>query len=483
MAAMPQAEALPPSKRQITNSQAGFILAKHKGKKIMENYAFISMLRKYISSSVLLIMATVAALIVANSPWGDMYRRLWELPVSVSIGGFNIFSHGGVPMSFGTFINDFLMAIFFLSVGLEIKREVLCGELSSVKKALAPVIGACGGMLIPVIVFILVCPPNPDMQRGMAIPMATDIAFSLGVLSIFSKRCPLGLKVFLAALAVADDLGGIIVIAVRYTEDINFLFLSLALITVAVLCVGNWRGIRTKAFYFNTGILLWYFMLNSGVHATIAGVVLAFCVPANLPKGTKFYIERIRTKLHYFPSTEVTKEDRNKPVMLTDSQISMLKSVESASDHLISPLQDIEDMLKMPVNYHIIPLFAFANAGVNLEGMSLMTLFSGVGLAVFLGLVIGKFCGVFSFTWLGIKLGVIEMPENATWSSFASICMLCGIGFTVSMFMAALSYPPIHGDLLNDAKLGILCGTIASALIGSLLLNHTLPKESEEERI
>ena len=483
MAAMPQAEALLPSKRQITNSQAGFILTKHKGKKIMENYAFVSMLRKYISSSVLLIMATVAALIVANSPWGDMYRRLWELPVSVSIGGFNIFSHGGVPMSFGTFINDFLMAIFFLSVGLEIKREVLCGELSSVKKALAPVIGACGGMLIPVIVFFLVCPPNPDMQRGMAIPMATDIAFSLGVLSIFSKRCPLGLKVFLAALAVADDLGGIIVIAVRYTEDINFLFLSLALITVAVLCIGNWRGIRTKAFYFNTGILLWYFMLNSGVHATIAGVVLAFCVPAYLPKGTKFYIERIRTKLHYFPSTEVTKEDRNKPVMLTDSQISMLKSVESASDHLISPLQDIEDMLKMPVNYHIIPLFAFANAGVNLEGMSLMTLFSGVGLAVFLGLVIGKFCGVFSFTWLGIKLGVIEMPENATWSSFASICMLCGIGFTVSMFMAALSYPPIHGDLLNDAKLGILCGTIASALIGSLLLNHTLPKESEEERI
>ena len=193
MAAMPQAEALLPSKRQITNSQEGFILAKHKGKKIMENYAFISMLRKYISSSVLLIMATVAALIVANSPWGDMYRRLWELPVSVSIGGFNIFSHGGVPMSFGTFINDFLMAIFFLSVGLEIKREVLCGELSSVKKALAPVIGACGGMLIPVIVFFLVCPPNPDMQRGMAIPMATDIAFSLGVLSIFSKRCPLGL--------------------------------------------------------------------------------------------------------------------------------------------------------------------------------------------------------------------------------------------------------------------------------------------------
>ncbi len=448
------------------------------------NYPFISMLRKYVSSSVLLVIATIAALVIANSPMGDLYRKFWELPVSLSLGDFNLFSHNGHPMSLGAFINDFLMAIFFLTVGLEIKRELLVGELSSVKKALAPVIGACGGMLLPVIVFFFVCPNDPVMERGMAIPMATDIAFSLGCLSIFSKRCPIGLKIFLAALAVADDLGGILVIAIRYTEHLNLWYLLAAALVVAVLCIGNWRGIRTKAFYFNTGLILWYFMLGSGIHATVAGVILAFCVPTNLPKGTKFYLERIRHVVEHFPETEVSPEDRNKPVMLSDDEISLLKRLESASDHLVSPLQDMEDVLKMPVNYHIIPLFAFANAGVNLAGMSLMSLFSGVGLAVFLGLLIGKFCGVLSFSWLGIKLGLMQMPENANWKSFASVCMLCGIGFTVSMFMAALSYSSAdHADLLNDAKLGILCGTITSAVIGCLMLNHFLPKETIEEEM
>lgn len=448
--------------------------------KTSKNYAFISMLKKYVSSSMLLVIATVAALIVANSPWGDTYRHIWEMPVSLSVGGFNLFSHGGHAMTLGDFISDFLMAIFFLSVGLEIKREVLCGELSSVKKALAPIIGACGGMLVPVIVFYLVCPKDPIMERGMAIPMATDIAFSLGVLSIFSKRCPTSLKIFLAALAVADDLGGIIVIAIRYTDHLNWQFLDGAALCVIILALCNWRQVRSKSLYMTVGLALWYCMLNSGIHATIAGVVLAFCIPANLPLGTKFYVARIRRNLAQFPATETTIADRNKPVVLSDDEIHMLKSVESASDHLISPLQDLEDSLKNPINYFVIPLFAFANAGVNLAGMSIASLFSGVGLAVFLGLLVGKFVGVFSATWLFIKLRVIQKPEGATWASFASVCMICGIGFTVSMFMAGLSYPAVHADLLNDAKLGILMGTIASAVVGSLLLNATLPKEQPD---
>ena len=448
--------------------------------KTSKNYAFISMLKKYVSSSMLLVIATVAALIVANSPWGDTYRHIWEMPVSLSVGGFNLFSHGGHAMTLGDFISDFLMAIFFLSVGLEIKREVLCGELSSVKKALAPIIGACGGMLVPVIVFYLVCPKDPIMERGMAIPMATDIAFSLGVLSIFSKRCPTSLKIFLAALAVADDLGGIIVIAIRYTDHLNWQFLDGAALCVVILALCNWRQVRSKSLYMTVGLALWYCMLNSGIHATIAGVVLAFCIPANLPLGTKFYVARIRRNLAQFPATETTIADRNKPVVLSDDEIHMLKSVESASDHLISPLQDLEDSLKNPINYFVIPLFAFANAGVNLAGMSIASLFSGVGLAVFLGLLVGKFVGVFSATWLFIKLHVIQKPEGATWASFASVCMICGIGFTVSMFMAGLSYPAEHADLLNDAKLGILMGTIASAVVGSLMLNATLPKEQPD---
>ena len=444
------------------------------------SYSFISLLRRYVSASVLLIIATVLALIVANGPWGDDYARVWQLPVSLSIGNFNLFSHGGHPMSLGTFINDFLMAIFFLSVGLEIKREMLCGELSSVKKALAPVIGACGGMLVPVIVFHLLCPADPAMQRGMAIPMATDIAFSLGVLSVFSKRVPVGLKVFLATLAVADDLGGILVIAIRYTEDMSWAYLAAAAVCIGVLLVGNWRQVRTKAFYFTLGIILWFCMLNSGIHATIAGVALAFCVPANLPRGTKYYIERIRRAINRFPETEVSRADRNKPVILDEEGISTLKRIESASDHLISPLQDIEDILKVPVNYYILPLFAFANAGVCFEGMSLSNLFSGVGLAVFMGLLIGKFLGVLSFTWAFIKLRVIQMPKGGTWPAFASVCMLCGIGFTVSMFMANLSYnSPDHLLLLNDAKLGILCGSVASAFVGCIMLHFTLPKAEE----
>lgn len=264
----------------------------------MENFSFISSVRKYVNGSILLITATLAALVVANldatSRW---YQDFFSQTISLSVGDFNVFSVGGEPMTVGMFINDFLMAVFFLSVGLEIKREVLCGELSSMRKAMLPVIGACGGMLVPVIVFSLVCSvsgDNPLASRGMAIPMATDIAFSLGVLSVFSKRVPIGLKIFLAALAVADDLGGIIVIAIKYTDHLNIEYIEGALLCVALLAIGNWRQVRVKSFYLPIGCVLWYCMQGSGIHSTIAGVVLAFCMPANLGGGTKFYIERIR---------------------------------------------------------------------------------------------------------------------------------------------------------------------------------------------
>ncbi len=449
-------------------------------KESTENYAFLRTIKKYINGSVLLIFATVAAIIVANSAWFNDYQALWQMPVKLSIGELNFFNYEGNDMTLGQVVNDFLMAIFFLSVSLEIKREILCGELSSLRKAIAPVIGACGGMLVPVLVFFLVCPSDPVMERGMAIPMATDIAFSLGVLSLFYRRCPLSLKIFLAALAVTDDLGGIIVIAVKYTEHLHWTYLGCVLGIVALLILGNWQQVRSKFFYLGCGIALWYCMLNSGIHATMAGVILAFCVPANVPRGTKYYLARIHNEIRFFPSTEVRREDRNKPMMLKDSEISMLKRMESASDHLISPLQNLEDALKSSINYFIIPLFAFANAGVNFSGMSLDNLFSGVGLAVFLGLFVGKFLGVLGFSWIFVKLKVMELPEHSTWASFASICVLCGIGFTVSMFMTALSYPAEHVDLLNDAKLGIICGSVASGLVGCLMLHLTLPKENVE---
>ena len=381
-------------------------------------------------------------------------------------------------MSLMEVINDFLMAIFFLSVGLEIKREIRVGELSSREKALLPIIGACGGMLVPVLLFWLTCPGDADMQRGLAIPMATDIAFSLGVLSVFSKRVPIGLKVFLAALAVADDLGGIIVIALFYSSHIDVMYLIFSAICVAAMVLANVGKIRKKAFYVTVGLVLWYMMLNSGIHSTIAGVLVAFCVPATLKKGTGYYLERIRTHIIKFPVIDV--DEQHNAVVLTNEQIHTLKSIESAADKMISPLQDLEDSLHFSINYIVIPLFAFANAGIDLSGMSLGSLFSGVSMAVIIGLVLGKFLGVFSFSWLAVRMKVVSLPAGTDWKAFASVCVICGIGFTVSMFIADLSYSGLGeagAALLNEAKLGVLCASVLAAVIGSVLLNRYLPKE------
>ena len=443
------------------------------------NFSFLSKHKLHVSSSMVLIVCTVLALLCANLPVvKDWYFSLWLHDVSVSIGNFNLFSHGGHPMSTIEVINDFLMAIFFLSVGLEIKREIRVGELSTREKALLPIIGACGGMIVPVLLFWLTCPADAAMQRGLAIPMATDIAFSLGVLSVFSKRVPIGLKVFLAALAVADDLGGIIVIALFYSSDINFLFLGLTAACVAVMVLANIFKVRRKAFYVTFGLVLWYLMLNSGIHATIAGVIVAFCIPATLVKGTGHYLERIRSHMSKFPVIDV--DEQHNAVVLTNEQIHTLKSIESAADKMISPLQDLEDNLHFPINYIVIPLFAFANAGIDLSEMSLSSLVSGVSLSVMIGLVLGKFLGVFSFSWLAVRMKLVSLPAGTAWKAFASVCVVCGIGFTVSMFIADLSYSGLGADglaLLNEAKLGVLCGSVIAAVLGCLLLNRNLPQE------
>lgn len=445
------------------------------------NYSFMSKFKKHANASVVLIFFTVLALIIANVPNAkDWYFSFWNNTVSLSIGEFNFFSHGGHAITLGQMINDFLMAIFFLSVGLEIKREIKVGELSSMDKALLPIIAACGGMLVPVLIFYLACPPDALMQRGMAIPMATDIAFSLGILAAFKSRVPIGLKMFLAALAVADDLGGIIVIALFYSSEINLLYVGLAALCVGGLILGNISKVRTKAFYVSVGLVLWYFMLNSGIHATIAGVIVAFCVPATLKQGTGYYLERIRSNVNKFPVIEV--DDLHNTIVLTNSQIHTLKSIESAADKMISPLQDLEDNLHTLINYVVIPLFAFANAGIDLSQMTPSSLFSGVSLAVMLGLVMGKFVGVFSFSWLAIRFKIVKLPTGTTWQSFASVCVICGIGFTVSMFIADLSYASLGADgamMLGQAKLGVLLGSVISALLGSFLLNKTLPKAVE----
>ena len=452
----------------------------------------MSTIRKYAESGKLLIVATIAALIAANLPsTRHLYSSFWQEPLQFVVAGFDLLAHNGKSLTIGGFINDFFMAIFFLSVGLELKREIFCGgELSSLRKALLPVLAAIGGMIVPTIVFGIACYLTGDaaymevMERGMPIPMATDIAFSLGVLAMFSKRVPTGLKVFLATLAVADDLGGILVIAVNYTEHISLPHLSGVLACILACLYLSYRQVHSKFGYIAIGLFMWWFMFQSGIHSTIAGVVLAFCIPARLSHGTKYYIEKIRVQIDKFPQYEVTAHDKRTPHMLTQTDIQDLRAIESASDHLISTLQDTEDVLRNPISIFIIPIFAFANAGVCFEGMSIDNLIQGVGLGVFLGLVLGKFSGVMLACWLSIKARIVQLPDGANWPSLAGVAMLCGIGFTVSMFMAELSYPlDLEGQspdamrlLLNDAKLGILCGTITSAILGSLILHKTLPK-------
>ncbi len=441
------------------------------------NYSFINTIKKYVSTSGVLIALTILALVVANSPIKEYYFGFWEQPVIFSLGGFNLFSHNGHTMTLMQVINDFLMAIFFLSVGLEIKREILVGELSTRQKAMLPIIGACGGMLVPVILFWITCPDNADMLRGVAIPMATDIAFSLGVLSIFKTRVPLGLKVFLAALAVADDLGGIIVIALFYTSSLNYSFIIIALLCIAFLIAGNNLRIIKKSYYLAIGIVLWYAMLNSGIHATIAGVIVAFCVPASQRKGSAYYIENIRNNINKFPVTDIN--HKHHTIILSNNDIHTLKCIESAADKLISPLQDLEDNLYKIISYIVIPLFAFSNMGIDFSSMNITDVVGGVGLPVMTGLVFGKFIGVFTFCWVAIKCDIVQLPEGSNWKAFASVCMLCGIGLTVSIFIADLSYASIDGGirLLNQAKLGILCGSVISAIIGCIMLNRYLPKE------
>ena len=445
------------------------------------NYSFLSMIKKYVNSSVILIGFTILALILANCSFtSEWYARLWTSPVSFSVGEFNLFSHAGHTMTLMEVINDFLMAIFFLSVGLEIKRELRVGELHDPKKALLPIIGACGGMLVPVLLFWLLCPAGADAQRGIAIPMATDIAFSLGVLAIFKTRVPNGLKVFLATLAVADDLGGIIVIAVCYSSSMHWTFFIAAILCLMVMIAANIMKVRVKSFYVIAGMVMWYLLLNSGVHATIAGVATAFCIPATLKKPTVHYLRRIVENVDKFRHIHASSKDDDKDtlVAMTNEEIHVWKSIESAADKMISPLQDLEDNLHNIINYFVVPLFAFANAGVVLGGMAFSDVFSGVSLAIMVGLVAGKFLGVFSFSWIAVRLKLVQLPDSSNWKSFASVCMLCGIGFTVSMFIASLSY--LEGDpMLNQAKLGIILGSVISAVVGCVLLHKTLPKEQK----
>jgi NhaA family Na+:H+ antiporter len=416
------------------------------------------------AGGVLLMLCTVVALVWANSPWSEAYFHLWETPISLRGPFF------AIDESLHHLINDGLMAVFFFLVGLEIKRELLVGELSSLRQASLPIAAAVGGMLVPAL-FYVAFTRGTDGIGGWGIPMATDIAFALGVLSLLGSRVPIGLKVFLTALAIVDDMGAVLVIALFYNTGISWAALGGAGVVLAMLVALNLLGARRPAAYGVLGVVLWYLVLQSGVHATIAGVLLAMTIPSSCRVNPAEFLARARDLLGDFARAG---EGKGSERMATRGHLDALHGLEQASEQAQAPLQRIEDSLHTPVGFVIMPLFALANAGVRLDAQALGAISGGVSLGVIAGLVLGKPLGISLFSWLAIRLGAASLPEGVGPRALLGAATLGGIGFTMSLFIAALAFG--EGARLDEAKLGILLGSVVAGLAGwTILRSATRP--------
>ncbi|MEY2919437.1 MAG: Na+/H+ antiporter NhaA [Pseudomonadota bacterium] len=384
------------------------------------------------AGGILLVIAGVLAMVAANTALADLYQAFLQTPVKLQVGALKF------DKTVLLWIDDLLMAIFFLLVGLEIKREVVSGELSDSSKVALPAVAALGGMIVPASIYAALNWNDPIGIRGWAIPSATDIAFALGVLSLFGNRVPVGLKVFLLTLAVLDDLGAIVIIATFYSQDLSINALLGAGAAIAVLFALNRAGVTRIAPYILVGIALWVFVLKSGVHATLAGVVTALFVPATDP---------------------------------------------AHPDH--PPSSRLEHSLHPWVAYGILPLFAFANAGVNLAGLSLRNLLDPIPLGILLGLFVGKQVGVFTFAWIAVKAGIARLPAGVTFAQVYGAAILCGIGFTMSLLIGVLAFEnAAAGEVIVTDRIGILAGTLVSAIVGSLVLHWALPrKQASDEQV
>ena len=417
---------------------------------------FARFARMEASGGILLLVCTLVALVWANSPWYESYEHVWHKTLSIGLGRafFSETRH--------FWINDGLMSIFFFLVGLEIKREVLIGELSSLKRAAFPFVAAIGGSVVPALLYLLFNGSSGAL-RGWGIPMATDIAFALGVLALLGDRVPDTLKVFVAALAIADDILCVLVISVFYTDSISFVSLGIAFAGLGVSCLANWAGVRKPFAYGVIGIFVWLAVLNSGVHATIAGVLLAFTIPA------KTYVDR--------------------PAFLASSR-ALLSRVESAAEHsaeehdaihglelqcelVQSPLHRIEHRLQPWVSFFIMPLFALANAGVHLQGGLLDAASHPVTIGVALGLFAGKPFGITLCSWLATKVKIASPPDGVSWKQILGAGWLCGIGFTMSLFVAGLAFG--EGALLDMSKIGTLSASILAGTGGAMALRMVAP--------
>lgn len=419
---------------------------------------FVKPVRRFMeleaASGVLMLIAAIVALIWANSPAHGLYESILHTEFLLDFGPIHL------EESLGHLINDGLMGLFFFVVGLEVKRELILGELRNPKDAALPVLAALGGMIFPALIYAAFTASNPDALRGWAVPIATDIAFALGVLSLLGRRVPNAAKLFLLALAIADDLGGILVIALFYTSDLDVTAIVIALAGLAFVWILTRVGVRSEAIYIPVGLAIWYFFLQSGVHATLAGVALGFLTPARPMYGVREFDRKARAILDIFPDTTESYEDREK----ADHEGLLLARVSRES---VAPLNRWQRALGPWVSFLVVPLFALANAGVRFEGSVVDQLTSDVAMGVGFGLVVGKVVGVTSFAWLAVRLGISRLPAETSWHQMFGVAATAGIGFTVALFITALAFvDPVLGD---QAKVGIFAGSIVAGIIGVLV--------------
>lgn len=410
------------------------------------------------ASGTILLISALTALIIANTPWATGYHELWETHFSFRFGDFS------VNKTLHEWINDGLMAMFFFTVGLEIKREIMGGELSSWKLAALPLAAALGGMIVPAIIYTAFT-AGTDSVHGWGIPMATDIAFALGILALLGKRVPVSLRVFLTALAIADDLGAVLVIAFFYTSKVSVASLLWGLGFIGVLLLGNYLGIRRTLFYAVIGIGgVWLAFLMSGIHATIAGVLAAMTIPARRYIDENKFVESLNEAVDRFKA--IPPNDKQ---LLESEQYEAVHEIGKLSLQAAPPLQRLEHVLVPWVTFLVMPIFAFANSGVTIETEVLTDhFFGGVSIGIIAGLVVGKFTGIFGATWFAQRTGIASLPEGLQLRHIAGVALLGGIGFTMSLFITNLAFT--DDDLIMKAKLGIFAASLLAGSAGFFLL-------------
>ena len=425
---------------------------------------------KEASSSILLIAATIIALVWINSDIGETYHGFWHTKISFTFGYFNI------SKTLLHWVNDGLMSLFFFTVGLEIKREILVGELATPKKALLPVIAALGGMIVPGLIYVAFNIGSPTIH-GWGIPVATDIAFALGAVAVFGRRLPVGLRIFLAAFAIADDLGAVVIIAIFYTKEIVWSNLIISLFLTFGLAVANFFWIRQTLIYAILGLAVWFFVLGSGVHPTIAGVVVSLFVPARGRYDTDNFLQNVKNITEKF---ECEEQSCGYSILLNQEHLYAVQALELACHDVETPLQRLMHALHPWVAFLILPLFAMGNTGLIFKGIVFSeTISNPAVLGIIFGLVFGKPIGVMLFSYLSVKTGLASLPQEVRWSHIFGGAMLGGIGFTMSLFLSELSFSdPI---ILDYARIAILAGSILSAAIGMSYLGFISTPASKKE--